>query len=95
MESPISSFLTLGEGWHNFHHTFPWDYQMGRGFSVNARVLDLLVYLGLAYDLKSAAPNVIQGHMKRHGDKIGEQMVKEVIESKRLRKDANESIRSM
>ncbi|XP_034187660.2 acyl-CoA Delta-9 desaturase-like [Osmia lignaria lignaria] len=94
-DSPISSILTMGEGWHNFHHAFPWDYRMGRKFSLSASLLDLLAYLGLAYDLKIAAPNVIQGHMKRHGDKIGQQMVKEVIESTRLRKDANESIRSM
>lgn len=21
------AFLALGEGWHNYHHVFPWDYK--------------------------------------------------------------------
>lgn len=25
-EAPIVSFLAVGEGWHNYHHTFPHDY---------------------------------------------------------------------
>lgn len=29
VESPIVSFLALGEGWHNYHHVFPWDYKTG------------------------------------------------------------------
>ncbi|XP_076645821.1 acyl-CoA Delta-9 desaturase-like [Halictus rubicundus] len=68
-ESPIVIALTLGDGWHNFHHAFPWDYRMtDRSFSVSARVLEFLAYLGLAYDLKMVTPNIVQGHSKRHGN---------------------------
>lgn len=24
----IIGILALGEGWHNFHHVFPWDYKV-------------------------------------------------------------------
>ena len=27
MENLTVSLLTTGEGWHNYHHTFPWDYK--------------------------------------------------------------------
>lgn len=29
VNSPLASFLSLGEGWHNYHHTFPSDYRHG------------------------------------------------------------------
>ncbi|XP_053991105.1 acyl-CoA Delta-9 desaturase-like isoform X1 [Hylaeus volcanicus] len=95
-ESWVASFLTLGDGWHNFHHAFPWDYRMAEKFSISTKNLELLAYLGLAYDLKMASPAVVQGHIMRHGKKTDEQMlVKEVIKSKRERKDANDAARAM
>ncbi|OAD53560.1 Acyl-CoA desaturase [Eufriesea mexicana] len=86
-ESFISSLATLGEGFHNFHHSFPWDYRMTDTFSLSSLVLDLLAYLGLAYDLKVAFPSIVQGHIKRHGEKAGGEMTKEVIELKQERKE--------
>lgn len=26
-DHPLLGILTLGEGWHNYHHVFPWDYK--------------------------------------------------------------------
>ena len=52
VESPIVSFLALGEGWHNYHHVFPWDYKTGEFGSYNLNVttafIDLCAKLGLA-----------------------------------------------
>lgn len=26
-DHPLCAIMTLGEGWHNYHHVFPWDYK--------------------------------------------------------------------
>lgn len=26
-DNPITAIFTVGEGWHNYHHVFPWDYK--------------------------------------------------------------------
>lgn len=26
-ENVTVAVMTLGEGWHNYHHAFPWDYR--------------------------------------------------------------------
>lgn len=26
-DNPITAIITVGEGWHNYHHVFPWDYK--------------------------------------------------------------------
>jgi stearoyl-CoA desaturase (Delta-9 desaturase) len=28
-DSGLLAFLTMGEGWHSYHHRFPWDYRLG------------------------------------------------------------------
>lgn len=62
---------------------------MTDAFSLSSLVLDLLAYLGLAYDLKVAIPSIVQGHIKRHGEKAGGEMMKKVIELKQERKEAS------
>ncbi|KOB66781.1 Acyl-CoA desaturase BmorQPVE1, partial [Operophtera brumata] len=51
----------MGDGWHNYHHAIPWDYKAaeeGMPFNVTARLIRLLETVGLAYDLKSASPEI-------------------------------------
>ncbi|KAL6420108.1 hypothetical protein ACFW04_013487 [Cataglyphis niger] len=77
--SKISWFLTLADGWHNFHHAYPWDYRMsefGNFTSTSGILLDIFAYMGLAYDLKTASPNIIHERMKNHGDETGQKMLK-------------------
>lgn len=55
-ENPWVSFGALGEGYHNFHHTFPSDYSTSE-FGVIAInptkvFIDFMARIGLAYDLK-------------------------------------------
>lgn len=64
--------LALGEGWHNYHHTFPWDYktaELGQ-YSTNFTTLfiDLFAKIGWAYDLKSVSPTLIAKRAARTGD---------------------------
>ncbi|XP_070167007.1 (11Z)-hexadec-11-enoyl-CoA conjugase-like [Polyergus mexicanus] len=76
--SNISWFLTLADGWHNFHHAYPWDYRMsefGNFTGTPAYLLDFFAYIGLAYDLKTASPNIIREHMKKDGDETGQKML--------------------
>lgn len=62
VESWFVSFLSLGEGWHNYHHTFPWDYkaaELSMHFNQTATFIRMFEKLGLAYDLKSASPEMV------------------------------------
>ncbi|XP_074034086.1 acyl-CoA Delta-9 desaturase isoform X3 [Leptinotarsa decemlineata] len=66
------SILALGEGWHNYHHTFPWDYktsELGK-YSVNfsAAFIDFFAKIGWAYDLKTVSEEMIKKRVLRTGD---------------------------
>ncbi|XP_028034364.1 acyl-CoA Delta(11) desaturase-like [Bombyx mandarina] len=66
------SVLSLGEGFHNYHHVFPWDYKCDElsSFRTNPTTvfIELCAKLGLAYDLRSASDDLIEGRAKRTGD---------------------------
>ncbi|KAK3911752.1 Acyl-CoA desaturase 1 [Frankliniella fusca] len=70
-ENKFVSFLALGEGWHNYHHVFPWDYKTSEYsyyFNVTTFWIDLFARLGLAYDLKTATPDMVRKVALKHGD---------------------------
>ncbi|XP_072754889.1 (11Z)-hexadec-11-enoyl-CoA conjugase-like [Anoplolepis gracilipes] len=76
--STVSWLATILDGWHNFHHVFPFDYRMaelGVFPGVSAYIIDFLDYVGLAYDLKTASSNIIYKHMKKYGDETGQKML--------------------
>ncbi|KAL0831144.1 hypothetical protein ABMA28_002014 [Loxostege sticticalis] len=65
------SFAALGEGWHNYHHTFPWDYktaELAVPFNLTTTVLDKFASIGWAYDLKAASPSLIDSVARNKGD---------------------------
>lgn len=62
-ENVCVSMFAFGEGYHNFHHTFPYDYstsELPYVFNVNKFFIELMSRKGLAYDLKRASVNSIQ-----------------------------------
>lgn len=64
-------FLSLGEGFHNFHHTFPFDYatsEFGWRFNVTTAFIDAMSFLGLASDCKTAKKETIMARKIRTGD---------------------------
>jgi hypothetical protein len=68
----VMALLTGGEGWHNYHHTFPWDYKTGefgkyRTNSTSA-FLDFMAGIGWAYELKSVSEEMIMKRVSRTGD---------------------------
>ncbi|XP_075975772.1 acyl-CoA Delta-9 desaturase-like [Anticarsia gemmatalis] len=71
VESWFVSLLSLGEGWHNYHHAFPWDYkaaELSMHFNQSATIIRFLERIGLAYDLKVASPELVASRIKRTGD---------------------------
>ncbi|XP_017026614.3 acyl-CoA Delta-9 desaturase [Drosophila kikkawai] len=64
--------MTFGEGWHNYHHVFPWDYKTAEwgNYSLNLTTafIDLFAKIGWAYDLKSVSPDIIKRRVQRTGD---------------------------
>ena len=53
----LLSVLTLGEGYHNYHHVYQYDYRGNRnlgGYNPTGWLIKLLSYVGLVSDLKVA-----------------------------------------
>jgi stearoyl-CoA desaturase (delta-9 desaturase) len=53
------SLFALGEGWHNWHHAFAWDYATAEAgalcqFNPTKIFIDVMAFLGLAWDRKRA-----------------------------------------
>jgi stearoyl-CoA desaturase (delta-9 desaturase) len=58
-ENPLTAILTMGEGWHNWHHTFAHDYatsEMGalQQFNPTKVFIDFFALFGQAYGRKRA-----------------------------------------
>ena len=70
----LYNILLLGEGFHNFHHTFPFDYrnnELSSLWYVNSLstfFIDLCGVFGLVYDKKIASPEMIKRRVLSSGD---------------------------
>ncbi|KAK2067590.1 hypothetical protein P8C59_001316 [Phyllachora maydis] len=59
----VTALVTLGEGYHNFHHEFPVDYRNGiewYQYDPTKHFIWLCSLVGLAYDLKTFRRNAIE-----------------------------------
>ncbi|XP_031334185.1 acyl-CoA desaturase-like isoform X2 [Photinus pyralis] len=71
VECYLIKWISAGEGWHNYHHAFPWDYraaEFGSHYSLTTFVINILAAVGLAYDLKVAPYTMVQHRTLRAGD---------------------------
>ncbi|MDB9917952.1 acyl-CoA desaturase [Pseudomonadales bacterium] len=62
-DNPLIALLTYGEGYHNFHHTFQWDYRNGvrwYHFDPTKWLIKALSWCQLAHHLKQVAPEKIE-----------------------------------
>lgn len=62
----------MGEGWHNYHHVFPWDYkaaELGK-YSVNATtfILDSFHKIGWCWDMKEPSKDLVKRVYEKYGD---------------------------
>ncbi|CAL4248114.1 unnamed protein product, partial [Meganyctiphanes norvegica] len=69
--------VAMGEGWHNFHHVFPYDYRSSElggwmnhisTFNVCTLLIDCLALIGQAYDRRTVSNDMIQRRILRTGD---------------------------
>lgn len=71
-ESYTVAALALGEGWHNYHHTFPWDYKTAElgnyRLNITTAFVDFFSIIGWAYDLKSVRSDIVMQRVMRTGD---------------------------
>ncbi|KAF4723783.1 hypothetical protein FOZ62_003592, partial [Perkinsus olseni] len=75
-ECGIVAFLALGDGWHNWHHTFQWDYAGAelsalKQFNPTKTFIDIMHYIGLAYNLRRANPRAWESLKTRKLRKLG------------------------
>ena len=66
------SVLALGEGWHNYHHTFPRDYrtsELGKyGMNLTTTFIEFFGKIGWAYDLKTMSNEMISNRVEKMWD---------------------------
>ncbi|XP_055374919.1 acyl-CoA Delta-9 desaturase-like [Condylostylus longicornis] len=71
-ESLPVAIAALGEGWHNYHHVFPWDYKTGEfgdyKFNISTAFIDFFSKIGWAYDRKSVSKDMIARRAAKCGD---------------------------
>jgi stearoyl-CoA desaturase (delta-9 desaturase) len=58
-ENLLVSIVAMGEGWHNFHHAYPYDYSANEHgwyqWNPTTLTLDILAIFGLVYDRRTKA----------------------------------------
>ncbi|XP_069341667.1 stearoyl-CoA desaturase 5 [Eulemur rufifrons] len=70
-QNPLVTLGAIGEGFHNYHHTFPFDYsasEFGLNFNPTTWFIDFMCWLGLATDRKRATKTMIEARKARTGD---------------------------
>uniref|UniRef100_A0A8C5K9B8 stearoyl-CoA 9-desaturase n=1 Tax=Jaculus jaculus TaxID=51337 RepID=A0A8C5K9B8_JACJA len=70
-EQVLVSLATLGEGFHNYHHAFPYDYSASEyrwHINFTTFFIDCMAAIGLAYDRKKVSKASILARIKRTGD---------------------------
>ncbi|XP_014209579.1 acyl-CoA Delta(11) desaturase-like [Copidosoma floridanum] len=71
-ENATVSFFALGEGWHNYHHSFPWDYKAAElgsyGLNPSTAFIELMAKIGWAYDLKTPSKELVEKVCLGKGD---------------------------
>lgn len=66
-DSTAAAILTMGEGYHNYHHRFPSDYRNGIRFwhfDPSKWMIFALSKAGFAWDLKRTPPDVVEKAME-------------------------------
>ena len=73
-ENWFVSLSAIGEGFHNYHHTFPYDYaasEWGPTMNLTTCFIDFCGALGLVYDRKQVSSDAIIRVRQRLGDLSG------------------------
>ncbi|KAL3276973.1 hypothetical protein HHI36_012335 [Cryptolaemus montrouzieri] len=87
-ENILVALWSYGEGWHNYHHTFPWDYkaaELSWFLNTTGILLNMFAAIGWAYDLKTPTKELIEKIVKKSGDGSHYKWGEEVPESEGVR----------
>jgi stearoyl-CoA desaturase (delta-9 desaturase) len=73
-DSFVAAMLSMGEGYHNFHHTFPADYRNGvraHHFDPSKWMIRLFAWCGLARNLKrTSAPIILRARLRMQSRRL-------------------------
>ena len=75
-ENPLVSVVSLGEGWHDWHHAFPYDYacsETGWVFNPSKWVIDGWAWLGWVWGRKRGV-GVWERRRERMREKLGQSL---------------------
>mmetsp|Transcript_13671 Transcript_13671/g.20160 ORF Transcript_13671/g.20160 Transcript_13671/m.20160 type:complete len:328 (+) Transcript_13671:192-1175(+) len=72
-ENPIVSWCSVGEGWHNWHHKYPYDYAasefgISTQYNPSKLFIDILAAVGLVWGRKRATAAWALGRARRDRD---------------------------
>jgi len=72
-ENPFVSLCSVGEGWHNWHHKYPYDYAasefgISSQFNPSKLFIDIAASLGLVWDRKRATSAWAMNRARRDRD---------------------------
>ena len=73
-ENYMVVFGSIGEGFHNYHHTFPYDYsasELGVVFNLTTAFIDLFAGLRLVWGRKKVSQAAVLARKKRTGELKG------------------------
>lgn len=67
------TLFSFGEGYHNYHHVFPYDYRTGEfgdigHYNLSAVLIDFFASMGWAYDRKKVSEEMIARRVLKSGD---------------------------
>ena len=68
-ENPFVSYGAFGEGYHNYHHTFPFDYatsELGCKINLTKKFIDLMAVVGQVYDRKQMSPDLVDNRKREN-----------------------------
>ncbi|XP_045779955.1 acyl-CoA Delta(11) desaturase-like [Maniola jurtina] len=72
VQNYVVSYFAGGEGYHNYHHSFPWDYraaELGNNWlNLTTKFIDFFAWIGWAYDLKAVPEDIAHLKAIRTGD---------------------------
>lgn len=88
VDSKLVASLAFGEGWHNYHHVFPWDYKAAElgtyKHNWSTAFINLMAKIGQAYDLKSVSKELILKRVRRTGDGSHPSVMSTLVDSKKI-----------
>jgi stearoyl-CoA desaturase (delta-9 desaturase) len=85
-DSRVIALLTMGEGYHNYHHTFPLDYRNGarwHEFDPTKWTVSCWESLGLAWNLKRTPFDVIaRARLRTDQARLGRSSIPEAVKAR-------------